>query len=341
MNNKPDFESDTSFSGAIAFLTIGCVFTTLFSIYLIICILRIRPRPIAGPIKQILYLTLIDSVFGILLIARTLFAVYTPAEQTYEICAAWSYIFVSTQSVSYAHVLTICIHRYRMVRNLNLPSLTTGRYRHDIESAVIWMTIFLVFLVPFIVWGRPGEILTSCRIDYMFATHEKDPVVYLLFLFCTPWISTNTLYIIITKKLCSRSPISSLNKVHPSTSTATDTGVSGTQLQQKETLAVRSARDVTINRNKQIMRTISILLVLFNISILSYIIILSLTLISKDIIVPAPVYVLGLVNNIGNPFVYASTVSTLRQEMKRLMITLYKSCRNSQSASQQAAQNGH
>ena len=41
-DNKPMFESDYSFFSAIVFLTIGAVTVVLISVYLMVCILRIK-----------------------------------------------------------------------------------------------------------------------------------------------------------------------------------------------------------------------------------------------------------------------------------------------------------
>ena len=88
--NKPVFESDYSFFSAITFLTIGAVTVVLFSVYLMVCILRIKVNNGNNHIKQILYLTIIDTTVGIACICRAIFAVVCPAKQTFEICAALS-----------------------------------------------------------------------------------------------------------------------------------------------------------------------------------------------------------------------------------------------------------
>ena len=88
-----------------------------------------------------------------------------------------------------------------------------------------------------------------------------------------------------------------------------------------------TVRNIALNREKSIVRTIGILLVVFNISILSYIVILLETLISSDFTVPAYVFILGLLNNLLNPFVYAFSVSNLRHEMKNNLVMMWTSIR--------------
>ena len=89
-----------------------------------------------------------------------------------------------------------------------------------------------------------------------------------------------------------------------------------------------AVRNIALNREKSIIRTISILLVVFNISILSYICILLNIIVSSDFKVPGYVFTLTLSNNLLNPFVYAFSVPHLRHEMKTNLVTMWTYCRS-------------
>ena len=332
-DNKPEFESDYSFFSAITFLTIGAVTVVLFSVYLMVCILRIKVNNGNNHIKQILYLTIIDTTVGIALICRAIFAVVCPAKQTFETCAAWSYIFVALQSISYFHILAICIHRCRVMRKISVPVPTQQQSTHGFKSLVIWIAVIIIALPPYVLWMRPGELLTSCRIDFLFNSSHKGPVIYLLVMFCTPWLITNIIYIGITTQMCchrnNNTSNSSNNTERPGhhAEDVHQTMSTGNTVQTKTTRST-GIRNIALNREKSIIRIIGFLLVVFNTSILSYIFILFRTIMSNDFIVPAFVFIMGLSNNILNPFLYTLSVPTLRNEMKQTFVALWIYCRS-------------
>ena len=326
---KPVFESNGSFISALVFLPVGAFGVTLFSVYLIVCISRIKGNKSNNQIKPILHLTIIDTTFGVALICRGIFAVFSQAKQTYETCAVWSYILVTIQSVSYYHILATCIYRCRVIRSIGRPVPVKQGCSHGIKSLAIWIAVSLVAIPPYVVWMRPGELLMSCRIDFIINT--KGPAIYQLILFCTPWLVTNILYFSIIKHMSCHSS----NKILPLPTSDTTRNSDGSSApvahsQQDTIMAMttrNTVRNIALNREKSIVRTIGILLVAFNISILSYIVILLETLISSNFTVPAYVFILGLLNNLLNPFVYAFSVSNLRHEMKNNLVTMWTSIR--------------
>ena len=326
---KPVFESNGSFISAVAFLAVGAFGVTLFSVYLMVCILRIKGNKSNNQIKPILHLTIIDTTVGVALVCRGIFAVFGQAKQTYETCAVWSYIFVTLQSTSYYHILATCIYRWRVIRSIGKPVAVKQGCSHGVKSLAIWIAVILVAIPPYVVWMRPGEILMSCRIDFIINT--KGPAIYLLTLFCTPWLVTNILYFSIIKYMSCQSS----NRILPLFTSDTTKNTDGSSVpvvhtQQDTIMAMttrNTVRDIALNREKSIVRTIGILLVVFNISILSYIVILLETLISSNFTVPAYVFILGLLNNLLNPFVYAFSVSNLRHEMKNNLVMMWTSIR--------------
>ena len=204
------------------------------------------------------------------------------------------------------------------------------RYNHGVKSLAIWIAVILIALPPFVIWMRPGELMMQCRIDFLFNTSNNGPLVYLLILLCTPWLGTNILYIGIVKRMCCHSS----NKVLPyhtsdiRMNSLTDRSSRRDATQQDSAMAARNTvRNIALKREKNITRTISILLVAFNISILSYILIFIGLLLSRDFNVPGFVFVLILLNNLSNPFVYAFSIPTLRHEMKNNLVTMWTYCR--------------
>ena len=319
---KPVFNSDGSFISGVTILAAVAFAVTLFSVYLMVCISRIKGNASNNQIKPILHLAIIDTTVGVALICRAIFAVFHQAKQRYETCAVWCYIFVALQSVSFYHILDSCIHRFRVIKNISKPVPIKQGYSHGVKSLAIWIAVILVTLPPFVVWMRPGEILMSCRIDFMFITSNKGPAVYLLIVLCSPWLVTNILYISIIQQMSCHSR----NKILPQpTSDTTRNSDRSTRpaasTQQDTAMNTRNAvRNIALNREKNIVRTIGILLLVFNISILSYIVILFESLISNDFIVPWYVFTLALTNNLLNPFVYAFSITILRQEMKNTFL---------------------
>ena len=327
---QPVFGSGGSYFSAMTVKAIFAAGSTLFSVYLMVCIFIMKTTTRNSYIKPILNLAIIDTSVGVALIGRAIFEVFKHAEVTYETCAIWSYIFVSLESILCFHILAIGIHRYRLIRNSRNLVSVQQRYSHGVKSLAIWIAVILVALPPFVVWMRPGELMTMCRIDALFNTSNNGPVVYLLILFITPWLVTNILYISIVKQVWCHSS----NTIFPDhTSDTTRISDSSSRpvapTQEDTAMSYGSAvRNIALNREKSIIRTISILLVVFNISILSYICILFNIIVSSDFKVPGYVFTLTLSNNLLNPFVYAFSVPHLRHEMKTNLVTMWTYCRS-------------
>ena len=105
----PVFERNNFATIAATLIAFG---VTLFSVYLMVCIVGMKVNTRNSYIKAILNLAVIDTTVGVALICRMIFEFLWKAEQTYVNCALWSYIFVTLQSISYFHTLAIGIYRY-------------------------------------------------------------------------------------------------------------------------------------------------------------------------------------------------------------------------------------
>ena len=177
-----------------------CVLIILFNSSLLFFILKHKRNPLVRNANQIIFLIMYDFLVGILLLPRTEFIYVRSSEMPYSTCAIFSYSLVTTQSLSYYHILAVCIHRYRLAKRIHLPFATDG-YRYGRESLLIWIAVVVIFMPPYIIWGRHGEILFKCRFKNVFGPSDIGAKLYLLILFVVPWITTNVLYVIIFHKI--------------------------------------------------------------------------------------------------------------------------------------------
>ena len=118
----------------------------------------------------------------------------------YSTCAIFSYILVTTQPLSYYHILVVCIHRYRLAKRIHLPFAAEG-YRYGGREFTYLDSCDGQFMPPYFIWGRHGEILFKCRFKNVFGPSDIGAKLYLLILLVVPWITTNVLYVIIYHKI--------------------------------------------------------------------------------------------------------------------------------------------
>ena len=287
-------------------LFFGCVLIILFNSSLLFCILKYKRNPWVRNANQIVYLILCDFLVGILLLPRTGTIFVRSSQIPYSTCAIFSYILVTTQSLSYYHILAVCIHRYRMAKRIHLP-FVVDKYRYGRESLLIWIAVMVIYVPPYFIWGRHGEILFKCRFEHVFGPSDTGAKLYLLILLVVPWITTNVLYVIIFHKIRI-----SLKRVHAVNDDTT--------LPQHKT-----SPSYNVITTKRVLKTVGYLLLVFNVSCAVAIAIVFGMLF--DTVIPHIIQPLVLTNNICNPFIYASANSTLKAETKRITLEIINSLR--------------
>ena len=194
-----DFEPDLSKLGTADVVITLCLSSIVINSLLIYCFVAKRNEPWAKKGKQLFYLILSDLIVSLLMIPRLIFE-FTLSLKTYTSCAVSTYTVIATQLVSYGHVLSLCVHRYMLIRNAPSPA-QADRKHNGIHSLAIWVTALLVSLPPFIFSGQHDEILIDCRLWYIFGPTDRDATIYILVSFCVPWILTNLLYAAMIVKL--------------------------------------------------------------------------------------------------------------------------------------------
>ena len=246
-------------------------------------------------------------------------------EMPHSTCAIFSYILVTSQSLSYYHILAVCIHRYRMAKRIHWPS-AVDTYRYGRESLFIWISVLVVFIPPYLIWGRRGEIRCKCRFEHVFGPTDTGAKLYLLTLFCIPWITTNLLYMIIFLKI--RKSLKRVHTVSHSTVSTIGTATHGV-INERPAAASSQQSAPSSSYNavaaKRVLRTVGYLLLVFNVSCVVTISIVLGTIFHTAI--PHIIQSLVLVNNICNPFIYTSTNSTLKKETKRIALEIINSLR--------------
>ena len=318
--NNPESEIYNLIGSAVLFF--GCVLTILFNSSLLFCILKNRRKPWVRNANQIIYLILCDFLVGILLLPRTGTIFARTSQMPYSSCALFSYILVTTQSLSYYHILAVCIHRYRMARRIHLQ-FAVDKYRYGRESLIIWVSVMVIFVPPYFIWGRHGEILFKCRFENVFGPSDIGAKLYLLVLFSLPWITTNVLYIIILHTVRN-----SLKRVHAVNNdstlhVSTNRTTSPTHdINNESTFPTNRMTSAPYNviATKKVLCTVGYLLLVFNAScVVTISIVLGMLF---DTVIPHIIQPLVLANNICNPFIYASANTTLKQETKKVLLEI-------------------
>ena len=191
--NSSSFVPDLSRLVTLTVVLTLCLFSVCLNSLLIYCFVAKRNQTWAKKAKQVFYLILSDLLVSLLLILRLIFEIASVGRKTYEFCAVFNFTANFTQLVSYYHVLALCIHRYTVVRKAHLP-VQSDRTRYGIQSLIIWVTVFLASVPPYVFWGQYGEVLVDCRLWYILRSTDRGAVIYILASFCVPWIITNVVY---------------------------------------------------------------------------------------------------------------------------------------------------
>ena len=212
----------------IAFLMLSllCLLSICFNSLLTYILVKNRKQAWARKAAQLFYLVLSDLLCSIILIPRVIFAQLNISQKTYEMCAVLNLTVVTTQIISFYQVLSLCIHRYMVIRKVNFPP-GNDKYRYGIESCVIWTVVILLCMPPYYFWGRHGEHLTNCYFANLFGTSDRQALLYLLVLLCIPWVLTNAVYVALVFKM------RSTGRVQPTTCTTSQIQ-SGINSQQTE-----------------------------------------------------------------------------------------------------------
>ena len=184
--------------GAI-FLLVSTLLTIVINGSLLFCIVKNRKKQWTRNAHQTKYLILSDFLVGLLLLPRNAKIFMPDTEIPFSTCATFSYILVTTQNVSFYHIMAVCIHRVRMAIRIHMP-FNTDRYNYGRESLVIWVGVLLTSLPPYVIWGlHGGELLHRCRFEYVFGPMGAGAQIYMLTLYIIPWIATNTCYLFCSK----------------------------------------------------------------------------------------------------------------------------------------------
>ena len=296
--------------GYSAVLSVICVFSICFNSLLIYCIVTNRRQVWAKKAKQLFYLILSDLLVGVILIPRQLFDKLSSNQSTYEICALQSFVVISTQTISYYQVLALCVHRFITIQKLHLPG-QVDTYRYGVESLLIWITVIVLCVPPYVFWGRHGDVLITCQLNHLFGQSDRGAVVYILILLCIPWSLTNAIYVAIVLSM------TTTRRVHPGTTTQ---GESFNLANQNTTHQqdASSASDFRTSE-RRLIKVIGLLLIAFNVSILPAILFFGMLLQGKVGSLPTEILALCFLNNICNPIIYTFSFAHLRDEMKRVL----------------------
>ena len=179
-------------------LFLSTFMTIIFNGLLLYCFLKNRKKQWVKNAKQLFYLILSDFIVGLLLLPRNALIFLRTTGLSFTTCAVFSYMLTTTQSVSFYHIMAVCIHRCKMATRINVP-MGVDRYNYGRESLFIWVGVLLASVPPYVFWGRHGEIIHKFLLGYIFGPLDTGAKMYLLVLYIIPWIATNILYI----RICS------------------------------------------------------------------------------------------------------------------------------------------
>ena len=259
---------------------------------------------------------ILDSMrpHGVLLIPNITVRLLRLPKKPYWVCAVLCFTTISSQTISYYHMLAVCIHRYRKLRKIDLPS-GNDKYSYGVESILIWIIVLLTSVPPFVNLERKDD-LQLCRIDYIFGSSDRLAIIYFLVLCCLPWLLTNVIYVAVLRSMRARFIIvqpanhtilfrNTLDTVSPNT-----TGAPASVTMQPPTTNKGVGQ-----RSNKVNKVIGYLLFVLNISVLSPSIMFGVILGGYNT-VSVWLQVLAYVNNVSSPFIYSLTIAPLRDELK-------------------------
>ena len=235
----------------------------------------------------------------------------TSSTKPYWQCALLYYTAISTQSVSFYHMLSVCIHRFRKLKKIDLP-FGNDKYRYGVESAIIWISVLLMSVIPFVILDGKDDT-PACSIDVLFELSDGIFfTIYFLALCGVPCLLTNMLYCGVLCRMKIR-----INQVQPSvhfrnaqdaeTSNEHEASVS-INLQQPA-----SSSFVGQTANK-VNKVIGYLLLALNLSAVGTVLMAIMQLNGQGSVwfVQNLIYI----NNIFSPFIYSLSIAPLRTELK-------------------------
>ena len=297
--------------GSVLIMIILSVFFVVSNSILLQTIACNKEKPWVKQTKHIRYLIICDLMVGVILIFNV-FLRYR--DNPYWLCALLSWMSVSSQLSSYYHMLAVCVHRFRKLRRIDLPNVGGGdKYRYDIESLFIWICVLLLSVPPYVVSAR-NERLPVCRIYLIFPPVDREiTLTYILILCCVPCFLTNMLYGAVLWKMRVR-----INAIQPTnqavnfrnTRTTETTGTT-----ESVTIQLPSNPSGITLRSNKVNKIIGYLLLVFNISVLSPIIMYALLLDGYESVNILFIQAMTYINNICSPFIYSLTIVPLRNEL--------------------------
>ena len=299
-----NFDQNNDISGGLILLFFT-IMTIIVNGSLLFCILKNKKKQWMKNAHQLVYLILSDFIVGFLLLPRNAAMFIRATGLPFSMCATFSYLLLTTQNVSFYHIMAVCIHRCRIATRIHVP-FNMDSYNYSRESLIIWIGVLLAMVPPYVFWGRHEEILYQCRFEHVFGPLDAGAKIYLLVLYAIPWITTNILYLFVLFKL--KRSLKRVHAINYNSDKSTQTGCSTSQSTQA---------------NKKILRTVGFLLLTFNVSIVASMVIILGTLF--ETIVPHFIQSFIFINNICNPFIYMSASSTLKQETGRVVYEVISS----------------
>ena len=320
------FQAEPGYRTAgIAYILAGiCVFLVTANALLLYCIQTNKNKSWAKNTRQTFHLIVSDLVLGLLLIPLIANFALNIQTKTYIYCAFINFTSILPSGVSLYHMLSVCTHRYRMVKKVHLPS-SNDAYRYDIESGVIWVLATLAFVPPYIVWARNDAPMVICVPTELFGPANRQATIYIMTLYLLPAALTNAIYVTALCHLRMR-----LNAVQSVPHLVRYTNNPGPSRLPHETQGETDRRAVTMviqqsistslstqtrSKMSKIMKLVGLLLVALNISVLSPVIALSMVTPETSNTLIGPLVFLSYFNNISNPFIHSLSIAPLREEL--------------------------
>ena len=311
----------------VCILSLICLFLITTNAMLLYCIQKNKKSNWAKQTKQIFYLIVSDLVVGLLLIPVVANYALSIQRKGFIYCAFINFSTFCPQVISNYHMLSVCWHRYRMVKRMHLPASSDG-YRYDIESCVIWAFVMLAFSAPYFLWGRYDDALEHCRPTDLFGPANRLASFYILVLYCLPATVAILLYVFIFLYLRKNTirPVSDsvLNRNKTKPNQLPQETQNNVVLTTLSPAIQESARLPTIKRSRiiKIVKVIGCLLLVLNISMIPPVISFSMVTSGTENTVGA-LLIFTYLNNICNPFIYSVSITPLREEMKNVLKAMF------------------